>query len=540
MVNPIPTTVAVVVVLVGAALLLGPTACREGQPEVPEKSPSAKGEGPAPAQKTPPSQSAPGGKEDAAGPTPGQEKTPETGQPSEAVTSEDVTHRPEPVLVPPEELARLEQEAMDAAEANRKRACPRPVLRGDGIQERADEKLVAVIESDAFKLCFDHVKEASEVIDEYLDNPGESKPSPELARVDQLCRPLVDAVGDAIEYEDACSPYLAGRRGLPALVSLIRGGRAMGVLVVQALDRGHTEDALNFGLDWIRLTQDVARGEGAPLIVGMVAVAAVKPVFKALRFVLTRPAGMAPEMLARVEKELGMLLATEPEFAHFLAYERFGLPLHMILPQLKGPEYVPPGGFDHDRMEFPGEIAGKELEGISPRQQVALAWVAMSESLGRMLAACPAGKTPEVCFRALEKVGEQMMEEARKGQLLRSVKVLLSPEPDQLIRDWMLDILKSISVPAFTKYVARLASRSFHLAALRLHVVLRRQGKKENLTREELAQPRWRRFLVDPASGRPLRLSFPGPGVMEVRPAADSFGGDNQEYGQLSYEVSLP
>lgn len=444
------------------------------------------------------------------------------------------------VLVAPEELAELQARLDAQVKANQERQCLRPVLRGESVEGRADEDIIAVVEGETFKPCYDLIKEVADPIAKYLENPTKETP-PELAKVHELCHPLLEAVQKAINHEDACSPYLAGRRGLPSMIPTIRAGKAMAFLLLEELLRGTPENALNIGLDWLRFSQDTVRGRGAPLIGAMVSVAATKYVLDAMRFALNQPNGMTPEMLERMAKELGTLLETEPGFGDFLPYENYGLALHMLLPAVKGPAWVPPGGFDHDRVD-PSQVLGegKDLEGVSEDQQMALLWVAMDGNGRRMEEACPKNALAAACHAGLLASARDAARDAGEERFLRTLKVMASDQPDKEIRAWILDIIKSIATPAFNKYVIRFSHRAFRISALRGHAALRARLDGNTEIGEELTKPEWRDYLTDPATGGTMRFLSTETGKVTLQPAVAFEGAGAQDYRELAHEIILP
>jgi len=447
------------------------------------------------------------------------------------------------VLVSKKELADMEARLMAEIEENRTRKCIRPLLRGDKpLPGRADEKIIAVVESDRFSPCFEHVKEHFEKIREFLD-AADRKETPEIVKLEQLCSELPDAISSAVRHEDACSPYLAGRRGLPALTSVIQGAKAVSVLMDRLASRGRLEQAFNLGLDFLLLLQDLNRGEAAPLIVAMVGVAATRTVSdKGLRPILNREGTLPEELLGRLQTELQTLIQGEPGFASVLVYERQGFVLQMFLPYIKGKEWIPPGGFDTGyEPQFEGG-AGAELEGISQEQQFALAWMAADAGHRRLHAACASGILAVDCYRAMQAEGKKMAEEAEEGGFWKAVQVMTSADPAGEIRKWMLGILRAIAAPAFSKYAVRYSHRTFFMRAMQLHAAIRQEhtmtGKCPSL--EQIGTGELKSFTIDPASNKPLRISSAHQGMYIVQPSQTFPGAHPDDYSALMYQLSCP
>lgn len=380
----------------------------------------------------------------------------------------------EVTLITAEELAGLEAKIMEQVQLNREKKCPRPVLRGEVLPGPADDDIHILLGPDDKTVmeCITYIAQ-SEEIGTWLEKREGQAPDA-VAQAQKLCAPLALLIARAVQHGDACSPYLAGRRGHPKLVRLIRLTKAVSLLMERVGKLNRAGRALELGLDTLRLIQDVGRG-GASLIAAMVGVAGVQVlVLKGIRPVLNGDNDLSADQLAQLIKETDLLIGAEPDFGSFWNYERVGTALTMILPGLKPEGWEPPGGWDEDYKYDPdANELGKSIDGVSPQQQLGLVLLAADNSFQSLQAACPPGVPPLPCLAGLKQAVRQSGEKATEGKLARTFRTLLSRNPNEEIRAWLLDILQSIATPAFNKYVVRYAHRMFLYVSVRTHLAVR-------------------------------------------------------------------
>ncbi len=425
------------------------------------------------------------------------------------------TNRP---LVTQEELAQLEADLMARVKENQERRCLRPVLRGKPLAGAADADIVEVVEGKAFAPCFDLVGEQAEPLRAWLDL-GTHEAGPPAALVD-ACAGLPAAVTRAARHEDSCSPYLFGRRAVPRLVTAVRGAKALAMQVRMLADAGKSAQALSLGLDSLRFYQDLARGSGAPLIAGMLATAAQEILVRdGLRPVLSG----APPSGADLQKAAGeveALLASEPGFCDFLPYERYGMPLQLLLPGLKGKGWVPPGGFD-DLGPVPEQPEGGAAPGSSKWNELAMTWLGLERVHGMLGQACLGAPGALALKGALDGLGVELASRASGSNWRRMLSVLVSPDPVLTIREWVFDILGGIAVPSFGKYVLKFMERRFQLQALRIHLeILRENGSSGKCP--PMGPPVDQRFegvFRDSASVEPMQVDVAADGTITLRPS---------------------
>ena len=455
-------------------------------------------------------------------------------------------------LVPPATMARQEQGVMEQVKKNQARQCTRPVLRGQATGGRADADMVALIrpaEGTPLAVC---TGEAQRLKKELAAAMASARPvSKELARLVKKCEPMYAQVKKAVAHGDACSPYLAGRRGLDKLGPLMVMSRVM-VLRMRELARARKRaEAARLGLDFVRLTQDIQRGEGGPVVAGILGKVAAATVLRhGLRPLLDGWKGRgAAAPLAAVATELLTLEQTEPPFGQMLRYETTGFVLQNILPRLKGEKWTPPGGFEQGIVKHPAlaakdtakalKLKTKRMPGVSEREELAMVWLASTDTIERLAKACPPKANAEACARGIAAESAAIRAESSESKLKRMLKVALGPDPRKEVRQWIVGILKAVGAPAFNKYVGNYATRALLLRAARIHALAAAQkaktGKCPDLTSEAAsdALP-----LRDPGTGKPLRVEAgKKKGTFVLRPAdapADKVLG---KYYGLSYEL---
>ncbi len=373
-------------------------------------------------------------------------------------------------LVPDEELARMRSEVDASLAAGRTARCVRPVLHGAAVAGKADEDLVALVEAsgpldacrqaspeglrDSLSVCPPGDDRASGPIVEpcrgrSLDD-GRSLESHVMDST-MACQELGDAIARAVSHDDACSPYLPGRRARPASFrGFLALGRSVEVRARHLAQEGQTAAALRLVLDWARAAQDLGRG-GAGFLPVMVASAAMQGPLNQAEVILAE-GRLSTEELETLASAVDALLATEPKVAEVFAGDRLDLLETDILPALDGggapaPSPIPTRSFSSD-----------------PRDEIGIAWLAMEASYAAERSACPEEASLKSCLEGLERGAAE--DRAAADRLPRDVPRATA----EVARAQAITVLRSVATGVHVPFVRRLAFRRARLAALRLHI----------------------------------------------------------------------
>jgi len=423
------------------------------------------------------------------------------------------------ILVPPEEIAALRASFDREIAANRARRCPRPVLRGEPREGRADEAIDAVARHRApgLSACVKALRQEVVEVSTWLVAPiGE--PPAAIVAVAEACAALDGLIAAAVAHEDACSPYLMGRRPGPDVHALDSVAQGAYLRSTEHLRAGRLAEAADLLLDWSRLVQDVSRGDGAPILVALMASSSAASVLSIMRRVLDAAAAADDlGLLERVAAELGALLDSAVAAPDLLAAERQEVALWSALPAIEGRAYEPPGGWYDGYIPppSPDEESGPEelVVGLGAAQQAALAWVAVDRRTRGLIAACPPGSDYARCREGLRRYFE-----ARTAALY---DVVVPDEPEgghtpasrAALRAALLDLLDLAGQQRYHTYIDVVAERAFELAALRLHA-------QSLLIRARTGACPPPAPLSIPALGdAPLRVERVGPAVRVLPPA---------------------
>jgi len=421
-----------------------------------------------------------------------------------------------PTVVPQADLEILEARLEETIAENRALRCPRPVLRGAPIPGGGGHDLTLLVEGGAgLAECYAFLGDFGEVL--FGPPDGSERQTGLVNRFTELCHGLPGALGRAIGHEDACSPYVPGRRGLPDLQVLmlaIAGARQLAALTVLAGDPG--VGARRF-LDLIRLTQDLVRG-GVPMVLAMRTSAVLREVtMNDLVQLVARPE-VSPEDLAAMSEALGQLIASEPSFPRVIAADTTWLALEAGLPLLKPAGWEPPGGYSFGRQVTAAERSPKLVPWVPASRERAVIFSAFMALDRQRREACPLGASLPDCHAGLVALRQARDVSARTPSWIRWLRVLTSSSPRRGLRSLAEARVRGMVEVPFEGYVLEYASRSFQLAVVRflveVHRELRRTGRCP--ATEDLASKRWSTVMADPIFGGTLGTRRTGPGSFIV------------------------
>lgn len=425
-----------------------------------------------------------------------------------------------PELVPAAELARLEAELLDRLAADRSRVCARPVLRGTPLPGPADADALAVVQPEATdaRACTERAAAHEAPLKAWLAAPGPEVPAA-VREVAAACAALEPLVARATAHEDACSPFLVGRRAAPSLLGLLRTARGVAAHVRLLARDGEPDRALALATDWLRLMQDLGRGEGAPVLVRMVGVGSSGAVLDGIGAILDAPGTLPAATLERLEAELAALLAAEPPFGGHLAAERTWLGVTGALAGVHGPGWTPPAGWPAGFEPAAAVADGEHLAGLDPRQEWALLWAVWDGSARALEAACPVDADLPACHAGLAKEAERRAAEAELSGIARVIRFLRAPDAVTGLRTEVGGLLSAVAAPDLAPQVARLGVFRARLAALRLQAGVLRAAATDGAcpgAPEVTAGERWAAWRAVPGTGTALAVSAPEPGRFQV------------------------
>lgn len=435
-----------------------------------------------------------------------------------------------------ERLDRIEQDFLRAAEDNRNRKCPRPILRGEPVAGPAADDMRAVIEGEGD--CFDAIERMSQHLVEANFSPSESRfdsfppremktirppsdPEAEIEGLEEtmaLCEPIIDQLRTSTHHEDACSPYLPGVRVSPEYyLNLIRLTNLMIARARIDLEAGRWEEAVLPMLDIIRFGQDMHRG-GTEILPAMVATATARMATTMLESILSDPREIPPKVLDRMESELANLIETEPHPWSFLQGINLFIAIYGLMPAYKGPDWIPPGGKSDD---FP------EAKEASLEEKIDL-------DLSRRLSliydmACPKSKTPYSCTRSLKKFVRKMETQHLLDKLAEDTEKEIGRELPGRGERLSRDLIRS-TILSNRPFVPAHGRTRFRLGALLLATRYRSLSQNEGrpLEREAFLEPPLDALREDPFSGRPMKIEEISKGRFVLSPPVRIYVDDNK------------
>ena len=426
--------------------------------------------------------------------------------------------RPMKRLVPPAQITKMKQDFQQTILANSRRRCLRPVLRGEARDGSARALMLAVREGTPTTARCHRMLVGSLDINNTLllpQRPGHwlqtARPLGDpaafggLAGVLATTRPgALATMQAAVAHEDACNPYLPGVRGAAPAQVLLNLSKATGVTAHRWLSTRHQHEAAKLLMDALRFNQDMRRG-GVDFVEGMISVAAMSYLVPVVELLLNSPAVVDDKLLDQLQRELGLLLESEPHPSSMIQGDLENMILNLIRPNLEAPGWTPPGGWGDNK---PPRDDGDD-DHLHPHDFQAIAWLASLSIIEQLPKVCPGDSLPATCHRGMLAMVKKPETSYRK--MMDMVRLLSSVDREDVYRRKFLKIMQS-SMESLLQYVPRSGAARFLMATMRLHVVYRRLAQKQQRCPDLSAFDRapLKALRTDPYSGNPMRISRQG------------------------------
>jgi len=346
-------------------------------------------------------------------------KTPPPAPNGSGTTTTTAAPDAPPKLFVDAELTTLESALTPRLDANAKRTCPRPLLKGTARPGPASDDIIAFVEAkDPLTKCFYKIEEAQKVgkLDEMVEKRDAS-----LVAIDKECgEPLATAVTNIATHEDACSPYQPGRR--PETDKPLRLLQAAHMLGLRARVLADTDPAAALWLlaTSVRAMQDISRGR-VNLITSITVAAAYETLLRHVEKILDGGKLAAPAA-GELATAFDALLASEPRFADTLQGEQDWKALYGGLMRYMPASWMPPGGApdpDPRKMGMPPLAKGTKL---GAKDSGGLVLQSASEASASLDQACPATASYLACRTGLE------LRAAKRANVVRRAEALLDPD----------------------------------------------------------------------------------------------------------------
>lgn len=287
------------------------------------------------------------------------------------------------------------------ASENAAKSCTRPVLRaGTLLEGNADNDMVALLTEDGpMQACYTELDTLEASIEgedgvlgllrdstrraRSLDDKAGRSPEQEAAIValQESCSLLPDLLSKAVSHEDACSPYLPGRRGYAKLLLFLSLNKAAVLVSRKLAASGKRLEGVQLLLDTLRFGQDLSRG-GTMVLEPMLASAShrmLRPEFD------LQVEGLSVDELRGIEGELALLIQSHPHHSEYFNGERNYLAIYQAWPPLEAEGWKPPGGFAEEET---GPIEQTEAGGPTKEEGAMFLWIAARDNAKLQHALC--------------------------------------------------------------------------------------------------------------------------------------------------------
>jgi hypothetical protein len=378
----------------------------------------------------------------------------------------------QPRLVPESEVAKYEADLLKRIEANARRVCTRPPLRGTPAPGSAGADVLAFHASTGeLARCLDKLdKLAQQDLAVQIENRTR-----EILDFDEACGATIEsALQRVIAHGDACSPFQIGVRPQPeSFLRVMRVGHAMGLRARTAAARNQPGPGLWLTLDTVRFAQDYVRGH-TPLLNGAIGKAMTDAALGHAQAILLQERAIPSARLAELAAAVDALIASEPPIHDSLQAERESTELYFGLAPLKPVAWPIPGGWidglgDREKVV---EAANRDAPTFSrhPRDGAAM-WLVAGQ-LDDALYQSGCTKTLKQCRDALASTSDDgVVAQAKRIRDRIATRVGATRVPAEIV-----DHLASAH-SGRVEYVATRAGTLARLAALRLHLEVLRTKK---------------------------------------------------------------
>lgn len=316
------------------------------------------------------------------------------------------------------EIETFEQELTARLDANAKRTCPRPLLRGAPRPGPASDDIIALVEPKGpLAACLDKVAAAQTT--GKLEDQIEQR-APAILAIDQECGELVATTFSNIAaHEDGCSPYQPGRR--PETAKPLRPIHAAHMLGLRARIVADKDPAAALWLlaTGLRALQDIGRGH-VNLVTSLTVAAGYNALLVQVEKIVDT-ATLAPDAATALAAAFDALIAGEPRFADTLQGEADWKGLYGGLMRYMPATWAPPGGVpdpDPRKHGMPALAKGTRLDA---RDSGGLVLDSAREVAASLAQACPATASYKMCRDGLE------LRAAKRATVARRPEALIDP-----------------------------------------------------------------------------------------------------------------
>ncbi len=416
-----------------------------------------------------------------------------------------------PRLFTDAEIARLDTALTHRLDANARRTCIRPVLRGTASPGAATAELRAFVEATGDLAVSKTALEELRKLGDY-NKAVQDRTAPVLGFERSYGDLLEQAVTRTVSHEDACSAYQAGVRPAPQFLFPLQVAKILALRADLRAEAGEVTGALRLLLDSTRVYQDLTRGH-VNLVVSTVGTVAEETVIDHAQTILnlTRlSAGDTDSLVTATDK----LLASEVPFGELLQGELDSASLFLGLPSLRPKDWTPPGGWDEElrSMHDNGPLMGTTID----RRDSGALILAMAESLAtKLAAACSPKATLTTCHRGFAAIAKTDDAKSDATAIYAELaNVALADDSREAIRikvrDRVIAALEGPARAAYEIYPARRAATVARIASLRIHLEVERTLARTGRcpTRAELVTAPFATLAAPAALGDTLMLTW--------------------------------
>jgi hypothetical protein len=429
-------------------------------------------------------------------------------------------------IAEPGEIEAVEARLLSRSNAWRALKCPRPVLHGEAKSGSGAEATWRLLEKldlgHPCRTALDEIHHPQHLHDRWdsFFRDGSGFDAEALARITEQCGPIQAEWLEIASHEETCSPWRPGINHLSQHVFNARSALARSQVLTARSNYSPTtaHRSARDTLDWIRLQQDMIRGDDS--ILQMSSAHDLVWMQGPLLTWLLDSGDLDGRALDEVVRSLGQLMSSEPRAKWQITASFWTNFFQVWQPLGHGPDWVPPGGWadEHQLQDHLSRLLIGWLNSNSPidhESTVLVALLGAERTLDVLERSCPLTSSGSDCRDSLDVWIDGAWDARSTAQMHGLASIIVFPDTNRF-REYIFPSasqmfcarqIQMLSQPA-REHTLNPAIRLLRLTQLRLHAAFLQHHVRTDIcpTSADLKNREWLSLLQDPITGGTMRV----------------------------------